>query len=55
MLRSSIQVYELPFPPEGLYPFSKGKGKGKAVSLQPLTGPEGSGKFKLTDFETFGT
>jgi hypothetical protein len=29
--------------------------KGKAISLQVLTGPEGSRRLKLPDFKTFGT
>jgi hypothetical protein len=31
------------------------KGKGKAIPLQALTGPEGSGKLRLPDFKTIGT
>jgi hypothetical protein len=30
-------------------------GKGKAISLQALTGPEGSRRLKLPDFKTIGT
>jgi hypothetical protein len=33
----------------------KGKGKGKAIPLQALTGPEGSRKLMLPDFKTVGT
>jgi hypothetical protein len=29
--------------------------KGKAIPLQALTGPEGSGKLRLPDFKTIGT
>jgi hypothetical protein len=29
--------------------------KGKAIPLQPLTGPEGSRRLRITDFETIGT
>jgi hypothetical protein len=31
------------------------KGKGKAIPLQALTGPEGSRRFRLPDFKTIGT
>jgi hypothetical protein len=31
------------------------KVKGKAVPLQPWTGPEGSRSLRLTDFKTIGT
>jgi hypothetical protein len=31
------------------------KGKGKAIPLQVLTGPEGSRKLRLPDFKTIGT
>jgi hypothetical protein len=31
------------------------KGKGKAVPLQALTGPEGSSSLRLPDFKTIGT
>jgi hypothetical protein len=33
----------------------KVKGKGKAIPLQALTGPEGSGRLRLPDFKTIGT
>ena len=33
----------------------EGKGKGKAISLQAWTGPEGSRKLRLPDFKTVGT
>ena len=33
----------------------KGKGKGKAISLQAWTGPEGSRRLRLPDFKTIGT
>ena len=33
----------------------KGKGKGKAIPLQPWRGPEGSRMFSLSDFKTVGT
>jgi hypothetical protein len=33
----------------------KGKGKVKAISLQALTGPEGSRRLRLPDFKTVGT
>jgi hypothetical protein len=29
--------------------------KAKAIPLQPLTGPEGSRRFRLPDFKTIGT
>jgi hypothetical protein len=32
-----------------------GKGKGKAIPLQALTGPEGSRRLRLPDFKTIGT
>jgi hypothetical protein len=32
-----------------------GKGKGKAISLQAWTGPEGSKRLRLPDFKTNGT
>ena len=32
-----------------------GTGNGKAVPLQALTGPEGSGRLRLPDFKTIGT
>jgi hypothetical protein len=31
------------------------KGKGKAIPLQALTGPEGSKRLRLPDFKTIGT
>jgi hypothetical protein len=31
------------------------KGKGKAIPLQALTGPEGSRRLRLPDFRTIGT
>jgi hypothetical protein len=33
----------------------EGKGKGKAIPLQALTGPEGSSRLRLPDFKTVGT
>jgi hypothetical protein len=33
----------------------QGKGKGKAIPLQALTGPEGSRTLRLPDFKTIGT
>jgi hypothetical protein len=30
-------------------------GKGKAIPLQALTGPEGSRRMRLPDFKTIGT
>ena len=33
----------------------KCKGKGKAISLQAWTGPEGSRRLRLSDFKTIGT
>ena len=35
--------------------YNKGKGKGKAITLQAWTGPEGSRRFKFPDFKTIGT
>jgi hypothetical protein len=32
-----------------------GKGKGKAIPLQALTGPEGSRRLRLPDFKTIAT
>jgi hypothetical protein len=37
-----------------VHPF-KGKGKGKAIPLQPWTGYEGSRRMRLPDFRTIGT
>jgi len=34
---------------------NKGKGKGKAIPLQPWMGPEGSRRLRLPDFKTIGT
>jgi len=34
---------------------NKGKGKGKAISLQAWTGPEVSRRLRLSDFKTTGT
>jgi hypothetical protein len=31
------------------------KGKGPAIRLQPLTGPEGSSRLRLPEFKTIGT
>jgi hypothetical protein len=31
------------------------KGKGNPIPSQPLTGPEGSSRFRLPDFKTIGT
>jgi hypothetical protein len=33
----------------------KGKGKGKVISLQAWTGPEGSRRLRLPDFKTIST
>jgi hypothetical protein len=33
----------------------EGKGKGKEIPLQALTGPEGSSRLRLPDFKTIGT
>jgi hypothetical protein len=33
----------------------KNKGKGKAIKLQALTGPDGSSRLRLPDFKTIGT
>jgi hypothetical protein len=35
--------------------FDNLKGKGKAIPLQALTGPEGSRRLRLPDFKTIGT
>ena len=32
-----------------------GNGKGRAISQQPWTGPEGSRRLRLSDFKTVGT
>ena len=37
-----------------LYEAIKGKGKGKAIPLLALTGPEGGRKLRLPDFKTIG-
>jgi hypothetical protein len=37
-----------------VYHFYKNKGKGKAIPLQDLTGPEGSMRLRLPDFKTIG-
>jgi hypothetical protein len=34
---------------------SRGKGKGKAISLQVWAGPEGSRRLRLSDFKKVGT
>jgi hypothetical protein len=34
---------------------SLGKGEGKAISLQPWTGPEGFRRLRFPDFKTIGT
>jgi hypothetical protein len=34
---------------------NKDKGKGKALPLQAWTGPEGSSRLRLPDFNTIGT
>jgi len=36
-------------------PHEVGKGKGQAIPLQAWTGPEGSTRFRLPDFNTIGT
>jgi hypothetical protein len=33
----------------------KAKGRGKAITLQAWTGPEGFRRLRLPDFKTFGT
>jgi hypothetical protein len=38
-----------------LLPLGNLRGKGKAISLQAWTGPEGSRKLRLPDFKTIGT
>jgi hypothetical protein len=35
--------------------YNSKKGKGKAIPLQALTGPEGSRRLRLPDFKTIGT
>jgi len=35
--------------------FMQGKGKGKAITLQAWTGPEGSRRLRLPDFKAIGT
>jgi hypothetical protein len=35
--------------------YPRGKGKGKAIPLQTLTGPEGFRRLRLPDFKTIGT
>jgi hypothetical protein len=35
--------------------FQEVKGKGKAIPLQALTGPEGSRRLRLPDFKTVDT
>jgi hypothetical protein len=40
-------------PINNLYVFRAGKGK--AIPLQALTGPEGSRRLRLPDFKTIGT
>jgi hypothetical protein len=40
---------------KGITKILKGKGKGKAIPLQALTGPEGSRRLRLPDFKTIGT
>jgi hypothetical protein len=35
--------------------YDTGKGKGKAIPLQALTGPEDSRRLRLPDFKTIGT
>jgi hypothetical protein len=35
--------------------YERTKGKGKAIPLQALTGPEGSRRLRLPDFKTIGT
>jgi len=37
------------------YSYISYKGKGKAISLQAWTGPEGSRRLRLPDFKTIGT
>jgi hypothetical protein len=34
---------------------SNGKGKGKSIPLQALTGSEGSRRLRIPDFKTIGT
>jgi hypothetical protein len=38
-----------------LHTFLYVKGKGKAIPLQALTGPEGSRRLRLPDFKKIGT
>jgi hypothetical protein len=33
----------------------RAKGKGEAIPLQALTGPEGSRRLRIPDFKTIGT
>jgi len=44
----------LPLVPTS-YTLGKVKGKGKAIPLQPWTGPQGSKRLRLPDFKTIGT
>jgi hypothetical protein len=38
-----------------IYSLQNGKGKGKAIPLQALTGPKVSRRLRLPDFKTIGT
>jgi hypothetical protein len=43
------------FTKERLFMLFKFTRKGKAIPLQALTGPEGSRRFRLSDFKTIST
>jgi hypothetical protein len=47
-------VWEAP-PEDEQVMLEKYKGKGKAIPLQTLTGPEGSRSLSVPDFKTIGT
>jgi hypothetical protein len=52
---SLLKIRRVHFPKNYTNNVSKGNGKGKAIPLQALTGPEGSRRLRLPNIKTVGT
>jgi hypothetical protein len=51
---SSLELAVTPTTQASSFSLQEDKGKGKAIPLQALTGPEGSRRMRLPDFKTNG-
>jgi hypothetical protein len=54
LLRLIVTLFSETIPTHNIYLINV-KGKGKAIPLQALTGPDGSRRLRLPDFKTIGT